>query len=138
MQYEPISYEPIYGSEVRDMGAEKHVYTYDDIRRRFDNCVGRTLGEIDSSDVFRRYAGKNKGIAGDVVEQSVLGYPADSRQEPDLEVDGMDVELKVTGLKQNARGDVVAKEPMSITAVSIDTIWREEFETSALWHKLEH
>jgi len=118
--------------------AGRHAYSLDDIRQRFDRCVGRTLGEIDSSNVFVRYAGKNKGIAGDVVEQSVLGYPADSRQEPDLEVDGMDVELKVTGLKHNARGDVVAKEPMSITAVSIDNIWSEEFETSTLWHKLEH
>ena len=81
----------------------KHRFSYDEIKRRFDSCIGRTLGEIDSSDVFGRYAGKNKGIAGDVVEQSVLGYPADSRQEPDLEVDGMDVELKVTGLKLDAR-----------------------------------
>ena len=120
------------------MRTNAHRFTDAEIRRRFDACVGHTLGEIDSTNVFERYAGKNKGIAGDVVEQSVLGYPADSRQEPDLEVDGMDVELKVTGLKQNARGDIVAKEPMSITAVSIDTIWREEFETSALWHKLEH
>lgn len=120
------------------MRTNAHRFTDAEIRRRFDACVGHTLGEIDSTNVFERYAGKNKGIAGDVVEQSVLGYPADSRQEPDLEIDGMDVELKVTGLKQNARGDIVAKEPMSITAVSIDTIWREEFETSALWHKLEH
>lgn len=115
-----------------------HSFTYTEIERRFNACLGLTLGQIDSSDVFGRYAGKNKGIAGSVVEQSVLGYPADSVQEPDLEVDGVDVELKVTGLKRTGRGEVVAKEPMSITAVSIDTIAREEFESSTLWHKLEH
>ena len=120
------------------MKSGTHSFTFSEIEHKFDACVGRTLGEIDSSDVFGRYAGKNKGIAGSVVEQSVLGYPADSAQEPDIEVDGVDVELKVTGLKRNARGDVVAKEPMSITAVSIDTIWSEEFDTSTLWHKLEH
>lgn len=115
-----------------------HRFTYSEIERRFNACIGHTLGQIDSSDVFGRYADKNKGIAGSVVEQSVLGYPADSAQEPDLEVDGVDVELKVTGLKRTNRGEVVAKEPMSITAVSIDTIGTEEFETSTLWHKLEH
>jgi hypothetical protein len=109
-----------------------------DIERRFDACRHRTLGEIDSNNVFGRYAGRNKGIAGDVVEQSVLGYPADSVQAPDLEIDGVDVELKVTGLKQNNKREIVAKEPMSITAVSIGTIAGEEFATSALWHKLEH
>ena len=85
------------------MKSGTHSFTFSEIEHRFDACVGRTLGEIDSSDVFGRYAGENKGIAGSVVEQSVLGYPADSVQEPDIEVDGVDVELKVTGLKHIIR-----------------------------------
>lgn len=82
------------------MGTERHAYSYEAIRRRFNLCVGRTPGEIDSSDVFGRHTGKNKGIAVDVVKQSMLGYPADSRQEPDLKVNEMGVELKATGLKK--------------------------------------
>lgn len=120
------------------MKGNAHSFTYSEIERRFNACLGHTLGQIDSSDVFGRYARKNKGVAGSVVEQSVLGYPADSAQEPDLEVDGIDVELKVTGLKRTNRGEVVAKEPMSITAVSIESIVDEEFDSSTLWHKLKH
>lgn len=115
-----------------------HSYTTEEIVERFDACLGKTLGEIDQTGIF---AGKpkNKGVAGDVVEQSVLGYPADCRQDPDIEIDGVPYEVKTTGvIKDRSGGDYVAKEPMSITAVSVDRIWREEFSSSAFWHKLEH
>lgn len=138
---------------------ERHVFTWEDIERRFDACRGKTLGEIDDTGVF---AGKpkNKGVAGMVVEQSILGYPPDSRQEPDIEVDGVPYEVKTTGLvydgdtrkktrAADGKGDAVsvggidvrkleAKEPMSVTAVSVNTIWRETFDDSHFWHKLEH
>lgn len=110
-----------------------------DVGRRLDACVGRTLGEVDRTGVFSG-RGRNKGVAGAVVEQSVLGYPADSRQEPDVRIDGVPYEVKTTGLvdDREAPGRYVAKEPMSVTAVSPDRIWREEFDDSAFWHKLEH
>ncbi len=104
-----------------------------------DAACGRTLGEVDRTGVFSG-RGRNKGVAGAVVEQSVLGYPADSRQEPDVRIDGVPYEVKTTGLvdDREAPGRYVAKEPMSVTAVSPDRIWREEFGDSAFWHKLEH
>lgn len=115
-----------------------HAYSSEEIGRRFSACEGKTLGEIDRTGVF---AGKprNKGVAGDVIEQSVLGYPADSRQEPDIEIDGVPYEVKTTGVIRGRKGEgLVAKEPMSVTAVSVDRIWKEEFSTSLFWHKLEH
>lgn len=115
-----------------------HRYTSEEIRERFDGCRGKTLGEIDETGVFDGRS-KNKGVAGAVIEQSVLGYPADSRQEPDIEIDDVPFEVKTLGLiKDRTEGDLVAKEPMSVTAVSVERIWREEFDTSAFWHKLEH
>ena len=131
-----------------------HSFTREEIARRFGSARGKTLGAIDSTGAF---AGKpkNKGVAGAVVEQSVLGYPPDSRQEPDIEIDGLPYEVKTTGLiygrEKGEKADAVedplstenrrrleAKEPMSITAVSVDEIWKEEFSDSAFWHKLEH
>ena len=115
-----------------------HSYTAKEVVARFEACRGKTLGEIDQTGVF---AGKpnNKGVAGNVIEQSVLGYPADCEQEPDIEIDGMPYEVKTTGvIKAKKGGNYVAKEPMSITAVSVDRIWREKFSSSAFWHKLEH
>lgn len=133
---------------------EKHYFSHEDVRKRFDACRGKTLGEIDKTGVFSGKP-KNKGVAGAVVEQSILGYPPDSRQEPDIEIDGIPYEVKTTGLvlekKRRPKGgkkspvlhraelnQLEAKEPMSITAVSVEGIWKEEFPTSAFWHKLEH
>lgn len=132
----------------------EHSFSHDEIIRRFEGAKGKTLGEIDVTGVFSGKP-KNKGVAGAVIEQSVLGYPPDSRQEPDIEIDGLPYEVKTTGLifgakKRKQRGeeksplkrgekkDLEAKEPMSITAVSVDDIWKEDFSDSAFWHKLDH
>lgn len=108
----------------------------------FNHVIGKTLGEVDVNNVFNRTITNPKitGIAGDVIEQSVLGYPPDSNQRPDLFVDGKDVELKTTGIRKPKKKSIhefEAKEPMSITAVSPEKITKEDFKTSNFWHKLE-
>ncbi|WP_107838925.1 MutH/Sau3AI family endonuclease [Metasolibacillus meyeri] len=109
----------------------------------FDNVIGKTLGEVDSKNVFQRTIKNPKitGIAGDIIEQSVVGYPSDSRQSPDLIVDGIETELKTTGIRKSKKKNdnrFEAKEPMTITAVSPERIIYEKFETSSFWHKLEN
>lgn len=102
------------------------------------NCVGKTLGFLDRRNVFSKTEGKPKitGIAGDVVEQSILGLKQNSRQEADLVVDEKAIELKTTGLLIDTKnGGYKAKEPCTITAVSIGSIENEKFPTSAFWHK---
>ena len=123
------------------MGGAPRAYSKAELGRMLEAVLGRTLGEVDVAGVFVRAEGKPKitGIAGDVVEQSVLGYPADSAQRPDILVDGIPTEVKTTGLRPSKRGPgLEAKEPMSITAVSIPTLAAEVFEDSAFWHKVEH
>lgn len=116
-----------------------HHFTFNDLVRRLESCRNKLFRDVDSSNVFGRIniSGKNKGVLGAVIEQSVLGFPADSEQRPDLEVDGTDVELKVTGLVIDG-GYYKAKEPMSICAVSPDSIVHETFSDSTFWHKAEH
>ena len=117
-----------------------HAFSKNELVRIFDQCLGKTLGQVDRKGVFRRTEDKPKitGIAGMVIEQSVLGYAADSRQEADLEVDGKAVELKTTGMRLTKTVPPVyeAKEPMSITAVSPKNIVTETFATSHFWGKL--
>ena len=66
-----------------------------------------------------------KGVVGTLIEQCVLGYAPDSKQEADLVVvDGSEqvkTELKSTGMviSSEPSDHYVAKEPMSITAVGI-------------------
>ena len=120
---------------------DTHTFTRDQLVIILDHCLGKTLGEVDVKRVFDKTITNPKitGIAGMVIEQSVLGYPADSRQEPDLVVDGEYIELKTTGIRYAKKKDspaYEAKEPMSITAVSPDKIVSEQFSGSNFWHKL--
>lgn len=111
-----------------------------ELARKLEAAVGKTLGEVDSAHVFdvAKNNPKVTGIAGDVIEQSVIGYPPNSVQEPDLVVDGTEVELKTTGLRRSKKmKGLEAKEPMSITAVSLGTIAEESFYSSNFWHKVE-
>lgn len=66
----------------------EHVYEKDELIQRFDNTLNKTLGEIDSIGLFKHVQEEGfnlqKGIAGTVVEQCVLGYDPDTRQEADL------------------------------------------------------
>ena len=119
-----------------------HRFTTESITVILDSILERTLGEIDRKGVFERTLTKPKitGIAGDVIEQSVLGYDANSDQFPDILVDGVETEVKVTGIRKSVKdedGEYEAKEPMSITAVSVETIVTEEFNISAFKHKID-
>ena len=124
-----------------DVGANQYRCSWVELEGKLVDATGKTLGEVDTAHVFdiTRTNPKVTGIAGDVVEQSVIGYPANSDQEPDLVIDGVETELKTTGLRRSKKGKgFEAKEPMSITAVSLETIAGEDFRSSNFWHKLEH
>ncbi|MGD9813031.1 MAG: MutH/Sau3AI family endonuclease [Candidatus Izemoplasmatales bacterium] len=105
-----------------------------------DAAMGKSLGEVDVKHVFDRTLTNPKitGIAGDVVEQSVLGFDADNKAEPDIDVDSVLIELKTTGIRKSKTDASLfeAKEPMSITGVSPDTIVTETFYESRFWHKI--
>lgn len=124
-------------------------YTSEEINDKLSSIINETLGDIDVNNAFDKTIGKPKvtGIAGDVIEQSVLGYPANSDQKPDIIVDGKNVEVKTTGVKYSTKSlkkkkqtvaDFEAKEPMSVTAVSPEKIVDETFDDSNFWHKLEN
>ena len=118
-------------------------YTREELVKLLKPTVGKTLGEVDVNRIFDKTITHPKitGIAGLVIECSVLGHKADNKQEADLIVNGIPTELKTTGLKHTKKGSefpLEAKEPMSITAVSPDKIIYEEFYTSKFWEKAEN
>ncbi|MBE5890422.1 MAG: restriction endonuclease [Lachnospiraceae bacterium] len=117
-------------------------FTRKELEAVFDYCQGKTFEFLDRMNVFAKAFNNPKitGIAGDVVEQSILGMKQNSRQEPDLIVDGKQIELKTTGLRvdKKNKGEFTPKEPVTITAVSINKIVDEDyFDKSTLWHKLQ-
>ena len=105
-------------------------------------CRGKTLGELDKTGLFASLANtpRQKGVAGDVVEQSVLDLEPNPKQEPDIVVDGVKYEVKTTGVRKPKKGSFLweAKEPMSITAVSPESIVSESYSTSHFWEKIAH
>jgi hypothetical protein len=122
---------------------KSHFFHKEELVRILESVLNKKLGEVDKNNVFARTSEHPKitGIAGDVIEQSVLGYPADQDQRPDLNIDGVLVELKTTGIRETGHGKnrkLVAKEPASITAVSLDKIASEKFYDSAFYHKIEN
>ncbi len=119
-----------------------HFFREQELKRLLEDALNKTLGQVDKNNVFDKTKTNPKitGIAGDVIEQSVLGLPTDNKQRPDLDVDGIDIELKTTGIRLSKKNSkkYEAKEPMSITAVSPKKIVKEDFDDSNYWHKLEN
>lgn len=121
------------------------IFTREQVEQLLSSAIGKTLEQVDYAGLFIHHQGREKvkGIAGDIIEISVLGCKKDSKQEPDIEVDGVLTELKTTGMIKPKKKDspyiYECKEPVSITAVSIPKIVTERnFEDSSFWHKLAH
>lgn len=103
------------------MAKGNHSFTERDIRQRFDGIVGHTVAEVDTAGILTASsASRNKGRIGAIIEQSVLGYPADSDRGPDIVIDGQPWEVKATGLVEGTRGgkDAAAVSGHSIKAPS--------------------
>lgn len=123
-----------------------HWFTWEELEPKLKKAKDKTLGQIDVKKVFKKTKNKPKitGIAGDVVEQSLLGYNSDSDQRPDITIDNVPYEVKTTGLRIDSKKkkqkniSYRAKEPMSITNVSLDSIDTEQFESSHFWEKASH
>lgn len=129
-------------------------YTKQYVANLLESVKGKKLGEVDDSHQFSRTKEnpKIKGIAGDVIEQSVFGYQKDTKQECDIEVDGVLTELKTTGVRvpkrerDKARGKsgleynihLGAKEGVTITNVTLDPSCENNFLTSHFWEKTQH
>lgn len=134
---------------IRSDNMAEHKYTKAELIQRFDGILEKTFEEIDDIGMFEHVLHEDfklqKGIAGAVIEQCVLKYPPDTKQEADLIVidngKNVDTELKVTGMrisKDGGKAHFIAKEPMSITAVGVYELDQQTFCTSHFWNKLEH
>ena len=124
-------------------------YTKEFVMTLLDGVIGKTLGEVDFSGQFMRTKKSEKitGIAGDVIEQSVFRYNRDSKQECDIEIDGIQTELKTTGVrvpkkdlkiaesKTGADYNILlgAKEGISITRMTLEPTYQRDFYTSHFW-----
>ena len=70
------------GNEIVIDTSSNRVFTRERIEKLLSAAMGRTLLEVDASGQFASHTGHTKvtGIAGDVIEVSVLGCQKDCKQ----------------------------------------------------------
>lgn len=133
------------------------VFLRTELDKILPKIINKTFEEVDKKNLFETQKNKlttssmDKGIFGKVIEYSVLDMNLDQKSEPDIDIDykgtseayrGIEhTEIKTTGLikkKKSNKLELVPKERVSVTAVSIGNIEKEDFDHSAFWHKIEH
>ena len=84
-----------------------------------DGCVGKTLGELDVTHYLDRVAKKDKGVAGKLIEYSVLLLPVkgSSAKGADIEIDGDKYEVKTTGIEIKSTQNITTSTFPSMSLV---------------------
>lgn len=75
----------------------------------------------------------SRGALGNMVEEFYFGFKPNSEHRPDFPL--ANLELKITGVKANARKQFVAKERLVLTMINFEDIVGETWETSSLVFK---
>ncbi len=118
-----------------------HIWNEMELTKTLDDIVDKTLGELNQAyfdDKKKKRQDKVTGVAGTIIEESVLKYRPNNDRGCDITVDGVKYEVKTTGIRKDRNGQFTAKECLTITAVSPNDIVNESFSSSHLWDKLEH
>lgn len=117
------------------------------IEKFAQRLVGKTFrticeeDDLDFNNVVREKSGyevnhenrKRKGALGEIIEERFFHYKCNSDSRPDFDKAG--VELKVSPYKIIKKGNIVAKERLSITMIDYFEVVNESFEKSHLWSK---
>lgn len=120
---------------------DRRFSSLEEVMKRLVAAEGKSFREIDSTGRINRPGSKRaKGLLGQIIEESVLGYSLNSDKMPDIQVGDDFYELKVTPLKHLRRGPapkVSAKERLVMDIINYMTLPQERFETSTFWTKAQ-
>lgn len=110
----------------------------DEVMTKLIAARGKTFRELDQTG--RISTKGNKGSLGNIIEESVLGYPVNSDPEADIQIGDERYELKVTPLKHVRKGkETSAKERLVIDIIDFMELSKEQrFETSRMWQKAKN
>lgn len=118
----------------------------DEILAQADLIINKCLSDLISS--WKNYenlkndysTGKRKGALGDAIEELLFGLEKNNKSVADFQKEN--VELKVTGLKKikgtsnrGKKGDLIAKERLSLGMIDYFKIIKETWETSSFLEK---
>ncbi|AAT75664.1 type II restriction enzyme Sau3AI, GATC site [Mesoplasma florum L1] len=105
--------------------------TIDDIFRRAKEAENKQLGEIINFDEID-YKLKDKGRIGNLIQKYYFNIDINNRSESDFKELGLDLELKVTGLKQNKKKQWIAKERVSLSMIDFNNIEKDFTDSKVL------
>ncbi len=107
--------------------------TTDELMEKAKAAEGKTFGQIDLTNRLGNIS--SKGGLGQVIEESYFGYKVNSEARPDF--DELNVELKVTPIKQNKNGTLSAKERLVLNIINYMEEVNFHFYNSSFWRKNE-
>ncbi|KAB7788815.1 Sau3AI family type II restriction endonuclease [Bifidobacterium cebidarum] len=112
--------------------------TLEEVMGILTGAAGKTFRELDKTG--RAEALANKGALGNIIEESVLGYPVNSDAEADIQIGNSRYELKVTPLKHVRKGkETSAKERLVIDIINyMKLVQEKDFESSQMWGKAKN
>ena len=114
------------------MEFERHYNSIEEVLEVAKSAEGKLVKEFDVNN--RLESKKNKGGIGQIIEEGLFQRAVNSRAEADFA--NLDLELKVTGLKSNAKQtSFSAKERLVLNIIDYMEEYKHIFEESSLWHK---
>lgn len=120
---------------------DRRFNSLEEVMKLLVSAEGKSFRELDSTGRINHPGSrKAKGLLGQIIEESVLGYTLNSDKMPDIQVGDNFYELKVTPLKHLRRGPapkVSAKERLVMDIINYMTLPQERFETSTFWTKAQ-
>ena len=94
--------------------------------------TGKSLREaVGETDI--KISRRSRGALGNLVEEFYFGYKPNSAHRPDFP--DANLELKVTGVKQNSDNSFSAKERLVLTMINFEEIVKEDWGQSSLLQK---
>lgn len=100
-----------------------------------DKIIGKSFKEIDKNNLLDNP--NNKGKLGQIIEESVFGYPINSDARADF--DYLNLELKTTGIRINKnKSKFSAKERLALSNINYFDAINESFEESHVWKKTQN
>lgn len=118
-----------------DLGYDKT--SIESIFKYSQKLIGHSLRELVSKEEQETSTlqGQGKGGLGQMIEELFFHYPINSDPAPDFKEVGMD--LKATGLKKLASGDLQIKERLVCDMIDYETVILEPFEKSLFYLKCQ-
>lgn len=118
------------------MDEDRQFSNLEEVYSLLTSAVGKTFRQLDETN--RGKSRGNKGALGQIIEESVLGYPINSNPQADIKVGDERYELKTTPVRHVGPAKerrISAKERLVLDIINYMTLPAEAFSDSAFWRK---